>query len=485
MTLVSRLQSLALTGFLLSLFPLSVALLCFNYALLALDLKPSLRGRLRRSRGFQRHNLLITGIETPHGLHLARAFHSTGHNVTAAATEHRLLPVHVRFSAVLWRFYQLKHTLTDESASESIKEILDIVQNENIDLWIDCSQPRHSSQLRHAKAVVERRSRCLVFLPSDKYTDLFASSDAFLSYAHSQGLPGLDSYQVGSRAEIHDVLNTSRGKKRYKLTGPDGARAKSVLPRRTLSQTYHEISEVMVQKDSPWQLKQHVESQERYTTVGVVVKGHLWAFAASPVSAPQYLDSLPPRSATNKALRSYVEALCRGLGDDFTGHINIDFVTDETPSLTGVEKSHFPVDGRVEPGASLLLFQGLHGYLVLARAYLAVLASVADDVLIKARAGRGVYSLGYDISQLAILPVEKLLTFRIGIIQLFGEFATLAGHILVGQECVYDFRDPLPFCVATQKRAKYIASTDFDKIDQNDIIIISQPPDSQPAIPAC
>ncbi|RMZ82472.1 hypothetical protein DV737_g1967, partial [Chaetothyriales sp. CBS 132003] len=298
MTVVSRLQYLALAGFLLSLFPLSVTVLYFNYALLALDPKPSLRGRLRRNRGFQRRNLLITGIETPHGLHLARAFYSTGHNVIAAATQHGLLPLHVRFSAALWGFYRLKHSLTDESASESTKEILDIVQNENIDLWIDCSQPRHSSCLRHAKAVVERRSRCLVFLPSDKHADLFASSDAFLSYVHGQGLPGLDSYQVGSRAEIHNVLNTSRGKKRYKLTGPDGAGAKPILPRRTQSQTYHQISQVKVQKDSPWQLKQHVEGQERFTTVGVVVNGHLWAFAASPLSTPQYLYSLPPRDCT-------------------------------------------------------------------------------------------------------------------------------------------------------------------------------------------
>ncbi|RMZ85250.1 hypothetical protein DV738_g310, partial [Chaetothyriales sp. CBS 135597] len=466
MTLLSRLQSLALAGFLLSFLPLSVAALYFNYVFLALDLRLSLRGRLRRNQGFQRHNVLITGVETPHGLHLARAFYSTGHNVTGVAARHGLLPSHARFSAKLSRFYQLKHALVDESATESTKEILRIVQHENIDLWIDCSQPRHSSYLRHAKAVVERRSRCLVFFPSDKHTDIFASPDAFLDYAHSCGLPSLDSFRVGSRAEIHNVLNTSQGKKRYKLTAPDGTGIKPVLPRRTLSQTYHVISKAKVQKDTPWQLKQYVGGQERYTTVGIVARGHLKAFAASPLPAPKHLRPLPPRSATIKALRSYVEALCRSLGDDFTGHIIIDFVTDEASSLTGVEKLHFSVDGRLEPDASLLLFQGLQGYSVLTRAYLATVASVSNSTVsertshheeddntitntnedpINVGTSRVIYSLGYDFSQLAILPVQKFLGFQIGLIQLFTRLAALASHFLVGQEYVYLFSDPLPF----------------------------------------
>ncbi|RMD44133.1 hypothetical protein DV735_g1035, partial [Chaetothyriales sp. CBS 134920] len=405
-----------------------------------------------------RHNILITGIETPHGLHLARAFYATGHNVTAVATGHGLLPLHARLFVKLSRFYQLKHALAEEYAGESAKEILDLVQRENIDLWIDCSQPRHSSYLRHTKAVVERRSRCLAFFPNDKHTDLFAGPDAFLGYAGSRGLPSLDNYRVGSRAEIHNVLNNSQGKKRYKLTRPDGTGIKPVLPRRTLSQTYHAVSQAKVQKDSPWQLRQYVEGQERYTTVGIVVGGHLRAFAASPLPAPKYLCLLPPLSATSKALRSYVEALCASLGDDFTGHTIIDFVTDEASSLTGVERLHLSVDGRLEPDASLLLFQGLQGYLVLTQSYLAAVASVANSTVSETAehyegadntnevlAGRVIYSLGYDLSQLAILPVQNFLSLKIGIVRLFGSLFTLASHLLDGQECVYHFGDPLPF----------------------------------------
>ena len=460
MTLSSRLGSLLLAGFALSFLPLSLAALCFNYAVLALTLRPSLRSRLRHNPGFQRRTILITGIGTPQGLHLARTFYGTGHNVIGADAGQKLLPLHARFSNSLYKFRRLRHSLVEEPASDYILEILDLIQKYNIELWIDSSQQRISGNLRQAKLIVERRSRCLCFLPSDNLAAAFTNSDVFLDFTRSQGLPGLDSRQVGSRAEIHNVLNDSRGKKRYVLSGPDAPPARTLLPRRTLSQTYNEISKVKIQKDRRLHLKQYVEGQERYTTVGVVVKGELKCFAASPLSTSHCFQALPPSSAINRSLLSYVKALCDRLGPGYTGHICIDFCAEDKASARGVEKAILPFDGRIGPDASLLLFQGLDGTLDLARSYLSIFLPIANgagehndssdqdvglDTATPAWTDKGFYSFGYDVFQLALLPLIQMLNFKVSPNQLIRGATMLVNHVVFWQECVYDFADPLPF----------------------------------------
>ena len=446
-----------LAGFALLFLPLSTAALCLNYAVLALRIPPTLRARLRRNRGFQTRTVLITGISTPQGLRIARAFHETGHDVVGAEPDHRLLPTYGRFSISVSKYRRLSQSLADEPVSEFIKEILELIEQFNIQIWIDCSQQRSTTNLRQAKTIIERKSRCQCFLPSDSAAAAFTDSLAFLSYTRAQGLPIIDNHSVSSRAEIHDVLNSSRGKKKYLLSAPNAAPVRALLPRRTPSQTYNEISKLRIQKDTKWHLNQQIDNQEKYTTFALVVRGDVKAFAASPASSS--LQALPQSSALNKALTNYVETWCEKLGLSYTGHLSIDFCVDEVATATGVEKTILPIDGRIGSGATVTLFQGPNGSLDLVRSYLSVLTPTMNgvkhsqaeeafgqtDIAYPSKTEKGVFSLGNEVLLLAILPLTKLLTLRMRLVVFLRSLLLLINHIAFWQESLYDSRDPLPF----------------------------------------
>ena len=160
----SRPQSLLLAALAACVLPFSIGCLLFNYAILALAPRKTLRKAFRRTPGFKAKKILVTGIATPYGLRLARAFHQVGHNVVGADYQDTLLPLHTRLSISLLRFRRLKAAGNTELA----KELLAIVQIESASLWIDCSQTIPPTTLAAARNLIEQSTSCVCFAPSDQ-----------------------------------------------------------------------------------------------------------------------------------------------------------------------------------------------------------------------------------------------------------------------------------------------------------------------------
>ncbi|KIX96303.1 uncharacterized protein Z520_08081 [Fonsecaea multimorphosa CBS 102226] len=453
-----------------SCVPVSTLLLIFNLLWLSLSPWTSIHQRLKRVPGFRSRTIFITGVNTPHGLRLARAFHSTGHKVIGADHEPDGFPIHVRFSKALSRFYRLPPKSDDSREVAYIESLVRIIDQEHAELWINCTSSVDPSTEAQARSVIEQRNKCQCFALRINDVPYFATREAFLLYTASQGLPVPETYHVKSRDEVHNVLNKARGRRKYLLQSLDqngvyANSARTVLPRRTLSQTYNTVSQMAITSTVPWKLEQDVNELERYHTFAIIVKGSLRAFVASRLIHPGCYQLLEPKSALNMSMLRFVHTFARNQGHDFTTHLGIDFCVEEQFTESGVAQIILPVQVSIQAQAAAQLFQGLSGSVQLSRAYLdclnvngvnaekqmtksgpaAIQHSPHDDIAMPDSKISGTYSFGQDLLQLFFEPLLKLITLRIGIIDYTRHLVHFLKHLVFWEDDLYNFQDPMPF----------------------------------------
>ncbi|KIW22373.1 uncharacterized protein PV07_12263 [Cladophialophora immunda] len=450
--------------------PVSTLLLIFNLLCISLPPRTSFHQRLKRVPGFRSRTIFITGVNTPHGLRLARAFHSTGHKVVGADYEPDAFPIHVRFSNALSRFYRLPPKSDHSHQVAYIACLVRIIEQENAELWINCTTSADPSTEAQARSVIEQNNKCQCFALRVNDVPYFATREAFLLYTASQGLPIPETYHVKSRDEVHNVLNKARGRRKYLLhsldqNGDHANSTRTVLPRRTLSQTYNTVSQMAITSTVPWKLEQDVNGLERYHTFAIIVRGSLRAFAAS---RPTYLGCyqlVEPKSALSMSMLRFVHTFARNQGHDFTTHLGIDFCVEEQVTESGVAQIILPVQVCVQAQAAAQLFQGLGGSVQLTRAYLECLTenelsvgkqitkpapavtqhTLQDDVAMPDSTTSGTYCFGQDLLQLCFGPLLSMITLRIGIIDCTQQLIRFFNHLVFWEDDLYNFRDPVPF----------------------------------------
>jgi hypothetical protein len=102
-----------------------------------------------------------------------------------------------------------------------------------------------------------------------------------------------------------------------------------VLPKRTLSKTYSEVSEIQISQELPWVLQQQTRLGEFYADI-LVVRGHVHAIkvrlaeARSPHWGASRLDEALA-TAIHRLMQSFAE---KG-GTRMTGHLSVRLLVDE------------------------------------------------------------------------------------------------------------------------------------------------------------
>ena len=457
-------------------FPLSAPLLILNYLYISIFPLTPVHKRLRETPGFQSRTILITGIDTPQGLRLARTFHRTGHLVIGADHEPQGLPSQARFSKALSRFYRLAYEIGESHEATYIVNLVRIIQQEHADLWINCSSSMDFTIEAHARDAVEQNTscRCFALRPNDSLN--LANREGFMKYLASQGLPVPESHQVTSRAEIHNILSRARGGRKYLLqslepNGVDANTARTTLPSRTISQTYDAVARISIANITPWRLEQDINGLERYFTFAIAVRGSLQAFVAGHAVQSGCYQALEPESALSHAMLRFVHALVRRQGSDFTSHFGIEFCGDVQAAESGVVQAILPVQVSVRAQAAILLFHGMSGSIQLTRAYLSVFALDQDvankkgpkpalaiiqqqtqpeDVAVPGTKIPGTYCFGQLLVNLLFEPLHALITRRSSLIQCGQQIILLLGHLMFWEDDTYDFQDPLPFWLLYQ-----------------------------------
>lgn len=306
------------------------------------------RQAAQRNVHFYPKTVLITGVGTPHGLALARAWDAEGHRVVGVDVADLNIPVRSGggMSNALLAYYRVPK-------DHYISRILDIIHREKIDIWIPCSPKATAIEDATARQVVESRTtcRCIAFDP--ELTSRLIRPDSFRHFLAERDLPVLEQHQVQSRDSIHKILNRSPTKsyhmRRVKSSANEAA---VILPKRTLSKTYSEVSEITISKETPWIIQQQTRLGEFYADL-LLVHGHVHAIKVRMVEtrAPHWGASRMDEALATAVHRLMQRFALKG-GIRMTGHLSVRLLVDEEFDHTSVRHTIHIAD--CVPGASAI-----------------------------------------------------------------------------------------------------------------------------------
>ena len=442
--------------------PLSSLILFLSYAISPLVRNhDALRKQNRSNAAFRPRTILVTGVGMSKGLTLARAFYLAGHNVIGADFQPYGIPPCGRFSRALRKFYALPKPNNIDGAALYIDALLYVVQTERVDLWVSCSGVASAVEDGQAKEVLERKTNCGCIQFDVPTTSMLHEKDTFIIETQRLGLPVPETHNVTSRAAVHKVLNESpRTKKRYilKSTGVDDEGRNNImtlLPRRTLSETYSHLSTIKIGQDKPWVLQEFVSGKE-YCTHALVVDGEVKAFVACPsLELLMHYEALPKNEPLSKAMLLFTREFIRRNGGHWTGHLSFDFLVEERESEKGVERGLVPIECNPRAHTAVVLFAGREGEMVegyleaVKRKKRANINGITNgDELEKepvSPIGRvKFYWIGHDLVTMVISPLLYLLLRRITVSEYLGGVGTFLEHILFWKDGTYELWDPLP-----------------------------------------
>ena len=448
-------QNASLIFISLLFLPLDTFVLFLSYALRFFRPSNVARRKALRAPDFYPKTILVTGVGMSKGLAIARAFYQAGHRVIGADFEPNRVPVNGRFSVAIYRFYKLSKPDDVNGASLYIRGLLDIVQREKVDLWVSCSGVASAVEDGQAMETLERKTGCKAIQFNVKTTATLHEKDTFIQYTREIGLPVPETHNVMSRNEVHQVLNKAK-KKHYimKSVGVDDAVRgdMTLLPRRTMSQTYSHVSEMRISKDRPWVLQQFIKGEE-YCTHAIIIQGEVLAFVACPSSELlMHYEALPQESGLSRAMLQYTREYAERSGRTFTGHLSFDFLVEDVVTEKGLERHLLPIECNPRAHTAVVLFE--KSFVQMAQVYLTALRPLTNgdsqnfhdsDETLLPQPTKGYYWIGHDIISYVFHPLLRLLLLRIGFAEFLNGLITFSNHVLSWKDGTYELWDPLPW----------------------------------------
>ena len=445
-------QNAALIAISLLFLPINTLVIAISYILQCFQSHNSARRRIRQSRGFRPKTILVTGVGMTKGLTLARIFYQTGHNVIGADFEPYDIPVCGRFSKAISRFYSLSRVQGSTGDSNYAQDLLEIIQKEKVDLWVSCSGVASAVDDGHAQELISQHHHpCRSIQFNAATTSTLHEKHSFIQQTAQLGLPIPETHNVTSRAAVHKILNVP-AKKKYilKSVGVDDANRgdMTLLPRRTMSETYSHIATVPISPSTPWVLQQYVRGKE-YCTHALVIDGHVRAFLACPSSELlMHYEALPPSSPLSRAMLHFTQAFAGRSGEGFTGHLSFDFLVEELVTEKGVEMVLQPIECNPRAHTAVALFLGQET--ALTDAYLSALSPpnglrLEREPVLPAHHPPGFYWIGHDLVTLLLYPLLLLLRGRMSLRAYLNGCAAFVRHVLFWKDGTFEIWDPLPW----------------------------------------
>ncbi|MCJ1411445.1 hypothetical protein MMC19_005534 [Ptychographa xylographoides] len=449
-------QNILLIFISLLFLPLDTFVLFISYAVDTLIPQQPFRRRLGREPGFQPKIILVTGVGMSKGLALARMFYEAGHTVIGADFEPYGIPVSGRFSKVLLKFYPLTKPNSKDGSVYYIQDLLTIVTREKVSLWVSCSGVASAVEDGQAKEIIEKRSNCKAIQFDVVTTATLHEKNTFIKRTAELGLPTPETHDVTTRTAVHHVLHKGP-KKQYimKSVGVDDAmRADmTILPRRTVSETYNHISRIPISREKPWILQQYIKGEE-YCTHALVVDGHVKAFVACPsLELLMHYEALPKTSALSQAMLRFTQEFAKRSGPGLTGHLSFDFMVEEIPTEKGLHRSLYPIECNPRAHTAVVLFNSMGKEL--SASYMAALAHESNGngharngdspKVVTPENPAKYYWIGHDLVTLVLYPVLQLVLMKGSISALLSGCYTFLEHLVSWKDGTFEIWDPLPW----------------------------------------
>ncbi|KAI9929827.1 hypothetical protein ASPWEDRAFT_35039 [Aspergillus wentii DTO 134E9] len=281
------------------------------------------RQSVLRNVHFYPKTVLITGIDTPHGLALARGWNDEGHRVIGADVTNLPIRSGESMSRSLTSFYQIPKF-------QYVSRLLDVIHREKVDIWIPCSEKVSVMEDAMAKQVIESRTECKSIHLDTEMANQLDTPELFVRFLQERDLPIIENHQVQSRDSVHRILHRSPNKTYHlrKLNPIVKDSQVVALPKRTLSMTYSEVSEIKITKETPWILQQQTRLGEFIAEV-LVVRGQLKAIKIRPAKEQPNWGESRLDKALASAIHRVMERFATKGGSRLTCHLSVNLMVDE------------------------------------------------------------------------------------------------------------------------------------------------------------
>ncbi|TKA74326.1 hypothetical protein B0A55_07177 [Friedmanniomyces simplex] len=453
--------------------PLDTFIVCLSYALTYLYPLQAIEHRCHvRSTStpyFEARTILVTGVGMTKGLALARLFYAAGHNVIGADFEPMALPTSAgRFSRALKAFHKLsKPDGSREKAARYTQDLLNLVRQENVDMWVSCSGVASAVEDGMAKELIELVTGCKCVQYDVATTKKLHEKHSFMDHTKSIGLPIPETHTVTSRAAALQVLDDASGtNKQYvmKYIGTDDAVRgdMTLLPLSTPAQTKAHISRFQISEERPWILQQFIRGPE-YCTHSLVVKGEVKAFVACPSSELlMHYEALPSESALSMSMLRFTQEFAAAGGSSFTGHLSFDFLVESSEAERALRDPNtnvrlYPIECNPRAHTAVCLVsetpEMVDAYLSLLEPKQALSSSPNRSLTpnglapppVFPQAPQKYYWIGHDFIELVVTPTLSLLSLEgPGVVEVLEHFITFLEHVAWWHDGIFEFWDPLP-----------------------------------------
>ena len=382
---------------------LLLSMLPLNLVLTAAALARSQVAPARRRVAPEPRTILISGGKMTKALQLARSFHRAGHRVVLVEAAKYRLTGH-RFSNAVDRFYTIPNPQDPTYASA----LLDIVQRENVDVYVPVCSPAASYYDALAKPLLE--PYCEVLHCDPDTIELLDDKYRFATAAASLGLPVPDTHRITDPDEVAAFAFDDEHPGPYilKSIAYDPVHRLDLTPLPAADPADFAASKPIA-PDNPWILQEFVDGQE-YCTHGTVRDGELTVYCCCESSAFQLNYAMVDRPEIEEWVRTFVREL------KLTGQVSFDFMA--TP-----DGRVYAIECNPRTHSAITMF---YDHPDLAAAYLD-----ADGPSIRPLpSSRPTYWLYQELWRLLRHPS----TVR--------ERVSTVAH---GKEAIFDWTDPLPF----------------------------------------
>ncbi|KFH45632.1 hypothetical protein ACRE_035540 [Hapsidospora chrysogenum ATCC 11550] len=429
--------------------------------------------------GALRKTILVTGVSAAKGLTIARLFHRAGHTVIGADF-HSLSPGSV--STAIGKYYRLPAPeKTRISNGEDVEdapytlELLRIVREQNVDLWIPASEPASAVQDALVRDMMESQTCARPVQLRAKHVRTLSGKDSFMRYTRNLELPTPDTELVRSKADVIDFLtqrgglnasscqNIGASSKRYILrpvgdtaTAPTGSMP--LLPLASERETIQCIEDMPLLEGDEYIMQEHLQGHE-FLTHALVVRGRVRAFVACPSSeTAMHYQTLPQESPFSRFMLNFTQTIADEEGPEFTGHIGFTFMA---KSWSGGDSKHedvhvYPIKCHPSVQIPAIFFRDTPE---LVGEYLSVLDSSGphrpeeedgedgdNSLVLYPQNPKTYYWMGQDLMRYLFAPTaEKISGDPRDVVFLGGNVASLIDHVRNWKDPVFETWDPWPW----------------------------------------
>ncbi|KAL9617068.1 MAG: hypothetical protein Q9204_008509, partial [Flavoplaca sp. TL-2023a] len=363
------------------------------------------------------------------------------------------------YSRSLRKFFKLPKPTADDGSAHYINALLRVVKQERVDLWVSCSGVASAVEDGQAKEVIERRTSCRAIQFDVATTATLHEKDTFTQETERLGLPVPETHNVTSRDAVHKVLHRSPKRNSYimKSVGVDDAVRgdMTLLPRRTVSETYNHVAQIPISDQKPWVLQQFIKGKE-YLTHALVIEGKVRMFVACPgADLVMHYEALPSDSALSRAMLAFTMEFVARSGKSMTGHLSFDFLVDENATEKGAELMLKPIECNPRAHTAVALFSGQGSEV--SKCYLSLVESSMtngnghlanskeeEDIVVPKQPAK-YYWIGHDVVTLVLLPLLHLLQGRIRLRDWIRGCSEFLAHVLSWKDGTFEVWDPLPW----------------------------------------